>query len=823
MDNSDIELDDIDVVEVTGSAHHDAVRKRPKRKGCGCRPSLRDATLLIFLALLLIYVIVVIIENVIMQRSFEDLEVSECRRSVNRVSVVIATEMDSLKNLVQQYSFWDAAVEVAVDHDQIQAFVDDNFMVSDTEYNTDLQLNFIAFLDNETFETWWSVYYPPPEDNSEQVAEEPSDDKPLLNAEFLKSVAESLEDVSDGWQHIMIPGVVKELFLISVEPIMKSTDENDETIYGFLVAGRNLKPRLQTFSNDVPTCLAVETRDSDGQYWDSTDRKMFDGVEKGTFKDDNTYGGEPVFTKRDIKDLNKTVIRVCPEEGVNETSQMMTGYFELCDMDPDEDGDVTCVKMRLDNPMSMMEQGSPSVTVMSIAICLLMVILCCIFAIFLDCVVLQPVVNLSKVLEKQANWEDDGFDEDDEKNVVVPKSPSAENLDANEKKTKGKLNNRDEISKLKRAMEKNASGLRRRLKAVDRELKAEQRKTMKRGQAIQLLNLWRGHNSFFPGLRPNAMQLRYEPPRDVDDLLNNPLAIEFLKSHCETDSTVENLWFLLDVSWLEELEKTREHETEAHKRNQLQDLASGAAATLIDRYISPNAPQPINISAETRDKLREKDNYERGMFAAAVNEVKMVLSTDVLPRFQKTPLYSAMSEALFINSSGGEPAEGELSEDSASTAGSILTDDAEDDGGVARVFAKTFKNLHTNFASGTTDSDYGSVYSTNTSEGEDAGNDVGVEQEAKEEEQKQSENSSSSTDSGIIEDSLSDSTETEESLQNDEDQESEKAGPDVKEEGQPKKDEADAESGKASESTSSASISSDSLMSSSSSSSEDKE
>jgi len=712
----EVELEEAEVVDVTGTEHNDEGRRRGKKKRCGCSPSLRDTTLLIFLGLLVIYVVAVIVENVVMKASFEELEIGECERSINRVSVVIATEMASLQELVQQYSFWDDCVEVTQDHSIVEDFILDNFMLNETAFNTDLQINYIGFYDNVTFKAWWSVYYPPPEDNSAQVAEgDPSDLTPEINSGLLKSVLASLDDPTEGWQHIMTPNAVKELFIISVEPIMLSTVEGDDTVYGYLIAGRNLKPRLQSFANNVPTCLAVETRDSDGQYWDDTDRKMFNKVKKGSFNEDNTHAGKPVFTKREVEMLNKSKLRVCPEEGVNETEEMMTGYFELCDMDPEEGIEVTCVKMRLDNPMSMMEQGSPSVTVMSICICVLMVILCLIFVVFLDCVVLRPIVNLSKVLEKQADWEED--DLDDEAFVTIKKDKSATDIASG---SFSKSNTRDEIVQLKRAMEQNASTLRKRLKAVDRELRAEQRKTMRHRQAIQLLNLWRGHTSFFPGLRPNAMQLRYEPPRTVEDLLSNPLAIEFLKSHCETDNTLENLWFLVDVSWLDEMEKSRDGEPDQDRRKQIQDVVACAAETIIERYIAVNAPQLINISSEACEKLRGRKEYERGMFSEAVHEVKATLTMDVMPRFQQTTLFSAMSEALFLNTPGGD-ADETLSDDTLSTAASILTDDAEDDGGVAQVFAKTFKNLRTNFVPGA-DSEIGSTASTGTSDIEEAQN-----------------------------------------------------------------------------------------------------
>jgi len=216
---------------------------------------------------------------------------------------------------------------------------------------------------------------------------------------------------------------------------------------------------------------------------------------------------------------------------------------------------------------------------------------------------------------------------------------------------------------------------------------------------MQLLNLWCGRKDYFPGLRPNAMQLRYEPTRNLDDLLSNPLAIEYLKSHCESDRTLENLWFILYVSWLVELETAEDNEEDADKKAQIHDVVVCAAKTILQRYIAVNAPQQINISAGTYKKLRERggDYYARHMFDEAVSEVKLMLNTDILPRFQKSAAYSAMSETLFIDNSG-DGDESEFSDETVSTAGSILTDEAEEgEGGVAHVFAHTFKNLHTAF------------------------------------------------------------------------------------------------------------------------------
>jgi len=392
----------------------------------------------------------------------------------------------------------------------------------------------------------------------------------------------------------------------------------------------------------------------------------------------------------------------------------------------------------------MVEQGTYPVIYLSLEIIGMMIVLCIIFVIFLDCVVLRRIVNLSNVIKKQTRGHAAALKDEDEttatasaahddkvaekhgktgKSSKAKSGRSASGTSENSRTTNSsdagagggsRPTSRDEIGNLKRAMEQNALGLRKRLEAVNDSIKIEQQKTIRHKQAMQLLNLWCGRKDYFPGLRPNAMQLRYEPTRNLDDLLSNPLAIEYLKSHCESDRTLENLWFILDVSWLEELETAEDNEEDAEKKSQIHDVSVCAAKTILQRYIAVNAPQQINISAGTYKKLREKgETYTRHMFDDAVSEVKLMLNTDILPRFQKSAAYSAMSETLFIDSSG-DGDESEFSDETVSTAGSILTDEAEEgEGGVAHVFAHTFKNLHTAFEVGHDDNS--SSYSASSS------------------------------------------------------------------------------------------------------------
>jgi len=774
--SGEIELDDIQVVEVTGKAYRD---RRPRNRSShhSCSPSLRVKTILIFLVIGLVYVLGVVIANIVMRKNLEELDRGSCDTSINRLAFLIFDDMNMLKQLVRYYSITEDAVAMAMNPDDdavVNYWVSKNLNITYTydedgnmivqpvydedgniiawapvtQYSPGLEINFWALLDTN-FNTLRSVYYPQGEDKSILAGFNKAFPPPEFTPEFLKSMVDESENKTAGWLKMHIPytgdASTQVPFIVSLEPIMRPPEklvQTDPTVYGYIAAGRNLKPRMKGFSDNVPSCISMADYESDlDEYFDKTDRKMFKKVTPGSLDLNRKYAGTPSFMKRPAKEVKKNQLRVCPEVPLfGETDNLMVGYMKLCGEDPTNHEHPSCVAMRLDRPMSMVDQGTLPVVYLSLEIIVLMVVLCVVFVLFLDCVVLRRIANLSNVIRKQTrshaealkdNTEDDSTqtsvhednDEKKEGSHSGRKGKSARGSSDNSR-TSGSSDGgapgagrsaRDEIGNLKRIMEQNAQGLRKRLEAVNDCIKIEQQKTIHHKQAMQLLNLWCGRKDYFPGLRPNAMQLRYEPTRSLDDLLANPLAIEYLKSHCDSDRTLENLWFLLDVSWLQELETAEDKEEDAQKRKQIHDVCTSCALTILSRYIAVNAPQQINISAATFKSLRDKgDVYERGMFEGAVGEVKLMLNTDILPRFQKSTAYSAMSETLYIDSSGGGD-ESEFSDETVSTAGSILTDEGEEnEGGVARVFAHTFKNLHNTFDVGH-DTDASSTYSADSS------------------------------------------------------------------------------------------------------------
>jgi len=570
--------------------------------------------------------------------------------------------------------------------------------------------------------TLWSEYHPPKGDQlcTREIQRGPT---PFFPPPYIQGMLGNGSNWEEGWLSVFKPNATEEPMLITFDAIMVPDKDGKMTNpkqYGFLMAARVIQPRTALYAADTPGCISIVSKANDSNdYFDDLDREMWEKGEAGSFTGRITFGGVPTFTTRDKNYLQKCEIRKCPNVPLfNDTDKMMTGYFTLCGIDPKVNNRTTCINMRMDRPMSRVDQGTVPVVWLSVEIVGILIILCTIFVIFLDCAVLRRVDKLSNVIREQTRSHQEAIDavekgettpgvygEKGEKGPGKKGKSSRSTADFSRTNTSsdgddaGGARTRDEIGNLKRAMERNARGLRKRLEGVNDSLKLEQQKALYHRQAMELLNIWCGRVEFFPGLRPNAMQLRYEPPRSLDDLLTSPIAIEYLKSHCDNESTLENLWFLLDVSWLQELETAEDDEEDPEKRKLVHDVCKETSTMILSRYIAADAPQQINVSSATFQSLRDKGSvYERGMFEEAVKEVKLMLNTDVLPRFQKSPAYPAMSETLFINNSG-DGDDSEFSDATVSTAGSILIDSVGEVE-VGPVFAHTFKNLNTDFDMG---------------------------------------------------------------------------------------------------------------------------
>jgi len=702
------EFDDVKVVSVTGKGYRDKPRHKKEKKKCW-NPSLRLRTVLFYLVVAIIFIVVAVVGVNLIRDNLEVLDREALQKSIDRFTMLFWFDIGRLIPYTRHAAWQRVTAEAAMNpsKENIDRFVQ-RFLNTSVVYHPDgtaehvyrcgSLINYWGIL-AKNFTTLWYDYHPG--QNGQYCTLPPfrRGPPPKFPEAYFRSIILSKYVPENGWVSVFCPAVVTDTMTISIEAIMIPDDNGnitDKTVYGYLVAAKTIEPHLSTFADNIPGCISMVGPEASQEYranFDETDWKMWNSSVAGTFSSVYTFTGVPNFTLRDSKYLKNCPVRYCPSIPLfNDTEKMMTGYFNLCGLDPNKvrKDRITCMNFRLDRPMSRVTEGTNPVIMLAVLIVLLMIILFILFIIFLDLAVLRRVVNLSNIIRKQTQKQREVFKDVDER---VEKKRARKNSDDDS------VHGGDEIKNLKLAVEQNTYRLRKRVEAINDVIKMERQRIVRHKQAMQLLSLWCDRNEFFPGLRPNAMLLRYEPTRSLDDLLSNPLAVEYLKSHCDTDCTLENLFFLLDVSWLLELEIAEDAEQDPAKAKQIHDVASDTALTIIERYIAEDAPQQINISSAAFKVIRDMGkSYKRGMFDGAVGEVKLMLSTDILPRFQSSTAYTAMSENLYVDAFASEEDSG-FSSETVSTAGSVLSDEA--DAGVSNMVAFNFRNLYSKFESET--------------------------------------------------------------------------------------------------------------------------
>jgi len=718
----DIELDDIRVVSVTGKAYRDKPRSREEEK-CW-NPSLRTKILLIFGVLGLIFVIAAVVLVTQMTASLENLDKEALNRSVFRYVMFFNDDMARLQPYTRHAAWQKEAADAADElrrqaadvartgrpfrppcmgppapspgpavNQFIQRFLRTTIVYHEngtTEhvYRCDSLINWWGIIDPVNLTWLWSEYHPGL--NGEYCSLSPFTGcpQPYFPDSYFQHVLKNGDPIK-GWFSIFSPVNVPDPVSVSVEAIMvpdESGAVKDTTIHGYLVAAKTIERHMSTFASNVPGCISVISQNRDEEEFDEEDLESWKRAEPGYIDGNKYFSGKPYFSKRKRDYLNQCKVRFCPPIPLfEETEELITAHFTLCGVDPKvRRENNTCIRYRMDRPMERVEEGQQPVILLSVLIVGLILILFVVFIVFLDLAVLRRVVNLSNAIRKQTVEQHEAF-------MGLDKGSGRKMKDFDDEARAGG----DEIKSLKLAVEQNTYRLRKRLEAVNDVAKFERQKILRHKHAMQLLSLWCDRYEFFPGLRPNAVLLRYEPTRSLDDLLSNPLAVEYLKSHCDADCTLEHMFFLFDVSWLSELEVLEDEEQDPGKRKQIHRVAVDTAATIIERYIAADAPQQINISASAFQVLREKgSSYERDMFKEAVSEVKLMLDTDILPRFRRTTAYTAMSENLYVDSYA-YAGDNELSSESVSTTGSVLSDEVE--AGASHMVAFNFRNLYATF------------------------------------------------------------------------------------------------------------------------------
>jgi len=638
--------------------------------------------------------------------------------------VTLVAESDKLYTGIKQASEGNArAVEDAVG---------DLFFTEDGVWDTSLDLNILTvFYPNLTeVETW---YYPStvPGKESERrglkdttnwreiVSTKRSTTPPVIDKRLIEHFG-----TNTTWAQIIPLGYGGDLFIYAFSPVTFLNGTGTEG--GYIGIGRLLEGKLRTSAEGISACVTSYLTPNDEYLMDEEEKELFDRTPSRILSTAHPGKVETHFHETTLFDAEKN--RFCPGNVALLKSDISVSCFvkfedpSLKEVLSGPSGSGARYSFRIDFPEVIYDRGSGNTVLIVVLAIIFFGLFLTAFEEFITRTVLKRIKALSSIIKEQTKETEenryyeitDSVDSDANEMSVLGRgkggketkkqggseasSTSSSRSTSSGSSSSGNFAQRNELTKLRSAMEENALALRDRMDKADQAVHAEKTRFIRNKQTLQLLNMWLGRQDFFPGLKVNALQLRYEPTRGIDDLLDSPLAVEYLKVHCAEEKTLENLLFLLDVAWLKEVEIAQANAETSVQREQLACVAENAAQTIIARYIAEGAPQPINISAETRAVFAEKDEHWHniGMFDNAEREVRLMLDTDVLPRFRKTVAYTALSETLYFSRENGigESSASAMSDETVSTFGSIDTDEGTEGEELGHNFAHAFTRLH---------------------------------------------------------------------------------------------------------------------------------
>ena len=607
-----------------------------------------------------------------------------CDDNLNSVVRTINDDSVKLRELLVQFAQWDDAVEAVKTINTpneyfFRQYYESNFLW-DGEWITDLNYNLVAIYDaNHTH--LFSEYYLPG-----VIGVQATKDKGVVPAFFTTTASQDLPDEYHGI--VVLPDTGTPMILAQL-PITYSTHSDGSTM-GYMIFAKNLEPRVKAYAEEIAGCLTIWV----GEEELAEVSGVANGMSAGYIATDGEWIGSIHHNSWRTSHLNADSYRVCPQElEFDELPQSAAGYIKVGD---EVDSHDSYFVIRVDLPETMYDTGKPPTGLLfGISMgCILVFII--VGYTYLDLNVLHRLSRIKKFLEKFKREHEEelaeaklektaGFrwrknnskrmssaaalQEINTENAVAGGGGSAKTGvpgtsdsstgtgPSDKSSTSGddnRNNERDEIGKLGAALIFSTKAMERDIAVINRDIRTQRRWRRRFELACRLMNFWGGRTKAFPGLyskdpaAPDYALTNYND-MTIDVLLSRPICMEFLRIYAETGEVQENILFLLDVSWLKELERAFDDESDVDKRDRIQETIKDSVTHIFSRYIKSGAPNELNIAGDTMASIRAQEGtYYRGMFSAVIAEIKMLVATDVLIKFKSTAQYAAMSEALDI-------------------------------------------------------------------------------------------------------------------------------------------------------------------------------
>lgn len=636
--------------------------------------SIRGTTITFFIFVFVLVFIVFGALALYMVDRFRDGDYDLCDDNLNSVIRAMNDDAVKLEELLEQFSEWDDTVEAVKSLNTpneyfFRQYYQSNYLW-DGEWITDMKFNLVAFYDVD-HKHLFSEYYPP--GTGEVQVVKTRGEVP----EFFSTNASV--DLDDTFRGVI---VMPRPMIVVQRPITYSSQTRGTQ--GYIIFAKEISPRIKTYAEEISGCIT--TWIGNDQLNEHEIKSIEHHLKPGYIMEDGEWNGPVHHAAMRTKHLKDSSRRVCPDElEFKELSQSAVGYIKVAD---EVDLDGTHFVLRVDLPETMYNTGlPPSGLLFGITMaCILAFVI--IGYVYLDLNVLHRLSHIKKFLEKfkreheqelaQAKMEkaatfrwrkgnkrssgmggssslgDTTGSSDSKVGATSDSSTGTGTSDKSSTSADDKNNERDEIGKLGAALILNVHAMERDIAVINRDIRIQRRWRRRFDLACRLMNFWGGRSKAFPGLYskdpadPEYALTNYND-MTIDVLLSRPICMEFLRTYAETGEVQENILFLLDVSWLKELERAFDEESDVEKRDNIQDVIKDTVTHIFSRYIKSGAPNELNIAGDTMASIRAQEGtYFRGMFSAVIAEIKMLVATDVLIKFKSTAQYAAMSEALDV-------------------------------------------------------------------------------------------------------------------------------------------------------------------------------
>jgi sensor domain CHASE-containing protein len=444
-----------------------------------------------------------------------------------RVSQLLQTNLEALTVTTTDYGVWYAtaaaveSVRLSGNMSMFDAYVRQNFFDGDGNFNTYLGMNLVAIF-NASGAAYFIQYNPPngaTEEDVSAVASAPPTE--LLDPAFLQGMP-------DADYHGIINFEGMPAMIASFQSIRYN--EDDPNVVGTLLMAYHFANGLGAIADVVQACITA---------WMPQNASLLDD-EYHAFEsllDDaqNNWSewGSPkyIVSMADVLFADQDG-RVCPE-GSDETvnKHLEAAFFLLRDPIP---GHAIGPLVRVDHRRNFLLSSTTSLFILLVVIVVSLFALAGLFTLFLDKTVLRRLNKLNSFLTDTVVG---GID-----------SSSSSSSVAMPKASRG-----DEIRRLGRMLRYKLNLVTAELAATAGSLSEQRIANDHTLAALHLLNLLCGRE----GAPPEELLPQLSPQPSIvvslEGIMDNPLALEFLKAYCRDESSPENILYILDVEQLRSL------------------------------------------------------------------------------------------------------------------------------------------------------------------------------------------------------------------------------------------------------------------------------